>query len=65
MQASRPGTRGRVGEEELLGTSEEGAMLAGVSSDRMERGGLNARRQRSPPGGGTKPWSVLTRTHFG
>lgn len=33
-----------MGEEELLGTSLERAMLAGVSSDRVEMGGLNARK---------------------
>lgn len=38
MQASRPGTRGRVGEEELLGTKDEGAMLEGFLSDKVERG---------------------------
>lgn len=30
---------GRVGREELLGTLDEGVILVGVSSDRVEKGG--------------------------
>lgn len=33
-----------MGEEELQGTKDEGAMLAGVSSDKVGGGGLNARK---------------------
>lgn len=33
-----------MGREELLGTLDEGVILVGVSSDRVERGGLDARK---------------------